>query len=141
MQRTLIQGCRGSDFNARVLGGRVSLQRLGARGQGMVLQEMTAWLGMKNMTEHVPPYITKWVHLSMNCTSSRGVSGKKGTNDSIHISVIQATEKGYFLTNWIILRMFTSYLVQNYEIIINLLVLLQTEIELIWEKEQILEVN
>jgi len=51
MQRTLIQGCRGSDFNARVLGGRVSLQRLGARGQGMVLQEMTAWLGMKNTEE------------------------------------------------------------------------------------------
>ena len=51
MQRTLIQGCRGSDFNARVLGGRVSLQCLGARGQGMVLQEMTAWLGMKNTEE------------------------------------------------------------------------------------------
>ena len=34
----------------------------------------------------------------MNCTSSKGVSGKKGTNDSIHISVIQATEKGYFLS-------------------------------------------
>ena len=49
--KDLNQGCRGSDFNARVLGGRVSLQCLGARGQGMVLQEMTAWLGMKNTEE------------------------------------------------------------------------------------------
>jgi hypothetical protein len=49
------------------------------------------------MTEQVPPYITRCVHLSINATSSKGVSGKKGINESIQISAIQRMEKGYFL--------------------------------------------
>lgn len=50
-------------------------------------------------TPHVPPYITKCVHLSINATSSKPVSGKNGISDKTHISMKHVMEKGYFLTN------------------------------------------
>ena len=49
------------------------------------------------ITEHVPPYMIICVHLSANCTSSKGVSGKNGMSDSTQIRMIQKTEKGYLL--------------------------------------------
>lgn len=49
------------------------------------------------MTLQVPPYMTKWVHLSMNCTSSKGVSGKKGVNDKMNINARQSRDRGYLL--------------------------------------------
>ncbi len=50
-------------------------------------------------TPHVPPYITKCVHLSINATSSKPVSGKNGISDKTHISMKHVMEKGYILTN------------------------------------------
>ena len=51
------------------------------------------------MTVQVPPYMMKCVHLSINWMPSRGVSGKKGRKESIQISMIQVTDRGYFLIN------------------------------------------
>lgn len=38
-----------------------------------------------HIVRHVPPYITKCVHLSMNGTPSNPKAGMKGESDSIHI--------------------------------------------------------
>ena len=71
-----------------------------AHQNSLPLSNVVCWRRYSiQMTEQVPPYITRWVHLSMNWTSSNGVSGKKGVSESIHISAIQNTEQGYFLTN------------------------------------------
>ena len=50
-----------------------------------------------HMTLVVPPYMTRCVHLSMNCTSSKGVSGKKGVNDRMNINARQSRDRGYLL--------------------------------------------
>ena len=51
------------------------------------------------MTKQVPPYMMRCVHLSINATSSSGVSGKKGANDSIQIKRIQKTDGGIMLVS------------------------------------------
>ena len=53
------------------------------------------------MTEQVPPYMIKWVHLSANSTLSNGVSGKKGVSDSIQMSAMQHQESGYLFNEGI----------------------------------------
>lgn len=71
---------------------RVASPPLG-RGRGWALKYSI------HSTEHVPPYITKCVHLSMNCTSLSGVSGKNGKSDSTQMSKKHTMERGYFLIN------------------------------------------
>ena len=53
------------------------------------------------MTEQVPPYMTRCVHLSMNATSSNGVSGKMGVSESIQMSAMQHQESGYLFNEGI----------------------------------------
>jgi hypothetical protein len=50
------------------------------------------------MTEHVPPYITKCVHLSMKLKLGISISsGGMNQIERYHTSAIQISEKGYFL--------------------------------------------
>ena len=47
-----------------------------------------------HITEHVPPYITRWVHLSMNATSLSGVSGTTRRSERNQTSAKQNSVKG-----------------------------------------------